>query len=133
MIDVKSGLDKNMIDKDKYPQTAEIENRCVQVIADLWHSRDAARTLGCSTTGSSEAALLGGLALKWRWRKNRWKSGKPAGRPNLICGLAQICWHKFARMWESGSPSTWQEWVRLTSFTLAVAAFQAVAGGSKVA
>src|SRR5579863_6267794 len=30
--------DKNMIDKDEYPQTAEIEARCVNIIANLWNS-----------------------------------------------------------------------------------------------
>jgi glutamate decarboxylase len=79
-------IDKNMIDKDEYPQTAEIESRCVHVLADLWHSPDAGSTIGCSTTGSSEAAMLGGLALKWQWRKRRLASGKPVDRPNLVCG-----------------------------------------------
>jgi glutamate/tyrosine decarboxylase-like PLP-dependent enzyme len=31
-------IDKNMIDKDEYPQTAEIEMRCVHMLADLWHA-----------------------------------------------------------------------------------------------
>ena len=61
-------IDKNMCDKDEYPQTAEIESRCVHILADLWNSPAASNAIGCSTTGSSEAALLGGLALKWRWR-----------------------------------------------------------------
>jgi len=60
--------DKNMIDKDEYPQTAAIEERCVHMLADLWNSPETATTIGCSTTGSSEAAMLGGLALKWNWR-----------------------------------------------------------------
>ena len=47
-------IDKNMIDKDEYPQTAEIEGRCVHMLADLWNSPDAANTTGCSTTGPSE-------------------------------------------------------------------------------
>lgn len=93
-------VDKNMIDKDEYPQTAEIESRCVHIIADLWNSPAAANTLGCSTTGSSEAAMLGGLALKWNWRKKMQAAGKPADRPNLICGPVQICWHKFARYFD---------------------------------
>ena len=59
----------DMIDKDEYPQTAEIEARCVHMLADLWNSPDAANTMGCSTTGSSEAAMLGGMAMKWRWRE----------------------------------------------------------------
>ena len=70
-------LDKNMIDKDEYPATAEIENRCVHILAHLWNSPQAATTIGCSTTGSSEAAMLAGLALKWKWRKRR---AKPANR-----------------------------------------------------
>src|SRR5271166_4373613 len=93
-------LDKNMIDKDEYPQMAELESRCVHMLADLWNSPDAANTMGCSTTGSSEAAMLGGLALKWKWRKHREQAGKPADRPNLICGPVQICWHKFARYFD---------------------------------
>ena len=93
-------LDKNMIDKDEYPQTAEIEARCVHMLADLWHSPDAANTMGCSTTGSSEAAMLGGLAMKWRWRDRLKAAGKPVDKPNLVCGPVQICWHKFARYWD---------------------------------
>lgn len=93
-------IDKNMIDKDEYPQTAEIESRCVRMLADLWNAPDAANTKGCSTTGSSEAAMLGGLALKTRWRRKNRQPSKPGGRPNLICGPVQICWHKFARYFD---------------------------------
>lgn len=93
-------IDKNMIDKDEYPQTAEIEKRCVAMLADLWHSPDPENTMGCSTTGSSEAAMLGGLALKWQWRKRQAAAGKPTDKPNLICGPVQICWHKFARYFD---------------------------------
>ncbi len=92
--------DKNMIDKDEYPQTAEIEGRCVHMLADLWHSPHASDTIGCSTTGSSEAAMLGGLALKWRWRKRQQAAGRPADKPNMICGPVQICWEKFARYFD---------------------------------
>lgn len=92
--------DKNMIDKDEYPQMAEIERRCVHMLADLWNSPKAANTAGCSTTGSSEAAMLGGLAMKWRWRKRRRATGQPSDRPNMICGPVQICWHKFARYFD---------------------------------
>ncbi len=93
-------IDKNMIDKDEYPQTAEIENRCVHILADLWNSPQSAETIGCSTTGSSEAAMLGGLALKWKWREKRQKLGKSTDKPNLITGPVQICWHKFARYFD---------------------------------
>ena len=93
-------IDKNMIDKDEYPQTAELEARCVHMLADLWNSPHANTTMGCSTTGSSEAAMLGGLALKWQWRKRRKAEGKSTERPNMICGHVQICWHKFARYFD---------------------------------
>jgi glutamate decarboxylase len=93
-------IDKNMIDKDEYPQSAEIEARCVHMLADLWHSPDAANTTGCSTTGSSEAAMLSGMAMKWRWREKMRVAGKPTDKPNMITGPVQICWHKFARYWD---------------------------------
>ena len=93
-------LDKNMIDKDEYPQTAEIESRCVHMLAHLWNSPDADNTIGCSTTGSSEAAMLGGLAMLRRWRAKRKAEGKPFDKPNLVTGPVQICWHKFTRYWD---------------------------------
>ncbi|MFJ7884263.1 glutamate decarboxylase [Pseudomonas sp. NPDC096917] len=93
-------IDKNMIDKDEYPQSAELENRCVHMLADLWHSPDAASTLGTSTVGSSEACMLGGLAALWRWRAVRKAAGKSTSTPNMVCGPVQVCWHKFARYWD---------------------------------
>jgi len=92
-------LDKNMVDKDEYPQTAAIEERCVHMLADLWNA-PSADTIGCSTTGSSEAAMLGGMAMKWRWRAKRRAEGKSTDKPNLVCGPVQICWEKFARYWD---------------------------------
>ncbi len=91
---------KNMIDKDEYPQTAAIEERCVHMLADLWNSHSSKTTLGTSTTGSSEAAMLGGLAMLWNWRKKNKALGKPTDRPNIVTGAVQICWHKFARYWD---------------------------------
>jgi glutamate decarboxylase len=93
--------DKNIIDKDEYPQTAEIEARCVNILADLWGSPDADSATGCSTTGSSEAAMLAGMALKWRWRDRQRAAGKLVDRPNLVMGAnVQVCWEKFCRYWE---------------------------------
>jgi glutamate decarboxylase len=92
-------LDKNMIDKDEYPQTAELEMRCVNMLSRLWHGPD--QGVGCSTTGSSEAAMLGGLALKRRWQRRRAAEGKPADKPNLVMGInVQVCWEKFANYWD---------------------------------
>jgi glutamate decarboxylase len=94
-------FDKNMIDKDEYPQTAEIELRCVNMIARLWNAPKGAAATGCSTIGSSEAAMLGGMALKWQWRYRRQKEGKPTDKPNLVMGInVQVCWEKFCRYWE---------------------------------
>ncbi len=103
---------KNMIDKDEYPQTAELERRCVSILAHLWHAPAAVgvdaengqadSATGCSTTGSSEAAMLGGLALLWRWRARR-PSGEAAAaeRPNIVMGAnVQVCWEKFCRYWQ---------------------------------
>ncbi len=95
--------DKNMIDKDEYPQTARIESHCVNILADLWHApeSDSGSATGCSTTGSSEAAMLAGMAMKWRWRKRREAEGKPTDKPNLIAGAnVQVCWEKFMRYWD---------------------------------
>src|SRR5580658_7236873 len=79
---------------------AEPEVRCVSMLADLWHSPDAVSTVGTSTTGSSEAAMLGGLALQRQWRRRQQAAGQPADRPNLVTGPVQICWHKFTRYWD---------------------------------
>jgi glutamate decarboxylase len=93
--------DKNMIDKDEYPQTAEFERRCVNIIGRLWHAPEDVDVTGTSTTGSSEAAMLGGMALKWRWRDRMKAAGKPADKPNLVMGVnVQVCWDKFCRYWE---------------------------------
>ncbi len=93
--------DKNMIDKDEYPQTAEIEARCVNILSSMWNSPDHEQATGCSTTGSSEACMLGGLALKWRWREKMRQAGKPTDKPNLVMGInVQVCWEKFCRYWD---------------------------------
>src|SRR6476619_5801500 len=94
-------FDKNMVDKDEYPQTAEIEERCVRMLGDLWHAPDAAESVGTSTTGSSEGCMLGGLALKRRWQHARREAGQPADRPNIVMGgNVQVVWEKFANYWD---------------------------------
>ncbi|QPG68179.1 MULTISPECIES: glutamate decarboxylase [Mycobacteriaceae] len=97
-------FDKNMIDKDEYPATAAIESRCVSMVADLFHAEDLrdddpASACGVSTIGSSEAVMLAGLALKWRWRE---KVGDWNGRtPNLVMGAnVQVVWEKFCRYFD---------------------------------
>ncbi|MHB1739165.1 MAG: glutamate decarboxylase [Actinomycetes bacterium] len=93
--------DKNMIDKDEYPQTAAIETRCWRMLAALWHAPDPAQAIGTSTIGSSEASMLGGLALKRRWQHARAAAGRPADKPNLVLSSAvQVCWEKFCNFWD---------------------------------
>ncbi|MCG2801064.1 MAG: glutamate decarboxylase [Cellulomonas sp.] len=94
-------FDKNMVDKDEYPQTAAIETRCAAILADLWHAADPESTIGTSTVGSSEAAMLGGLALKRRWQQSRRAAGLSTERPNLVMSSAvQVCWEKFCTYFE---------------------------------
>ncbi|MFG2154951.1 glutamate decarboxylase [[Kitasatospora] papulosa] len=93
--------DKNMIDKDEYPRTAELERRCVAMLADLWNAPDPASTVGCSTTGSSEACMLAGMALKRRWSARNADRYPATARPNLVMGVnVQVCWEKFCTFWE---------------------------------
>jgi len=76
----------------------------VSILADLWNAPDPQAAVGCSTTGSSEACMLGGLALKRRWMReprnaDRYASGQ--ARPNLVMGInVQVCWEKFCNFWE---------------------------------
>ncbi|MFD7707502.1 glutamate decarboxylase [Streptomyces sp. NPDC059786] len=92
--------DKNMIDKDEYPRTAELERRCVAMLAELWNAPDPSEVIGCSTTGSSEACMLAGLALKRRWAQRN-ADRYPGARPNLVMGVnVQVCWEKFCTFWE---------------------------------
>ena len=94
-------FDKNMIDKDEYPRTAALERRCVRMLAGPWHAPEPRSAPGCSTTGSSEACMLAGLALKRRWQRARRSAGERADRPNLVMGAnVQVCWEKFAAYWD---------------------------------
>lgn len=94
-------FDKNMIDKDEYPHTAELEMRCVSILSHLWNAPDPHNSIGCSTTGSSEAAMLAGLAMKRRWQHKRKAEGKPIDKPNIVMGInVQVCWEKFANYWD---------------------------------
>jgi glutamate decarboxylase len=101
-------FDKNMIDKDEYPATAAIEQRCVCMVADLFHAEhlkddDPMSAIGVSTVGSSEAVMLGGLAMSWRWRKKvgDGKNGWKTRTPNLVLGSnVQVVWEKFCRYFD---------------------------------
>ncbi len=92
-------FDKNLIDKDEYPRTAAIEDRCVHMVSDLFHAPEPG--VGASAIGSSEAVMLAGMALKWRWRQRRRAQGKRTDQPKLILGTnVQVVWEKFCRYWD---------------------------------
>lgn len=96
-----ASFDKNMIDKDEYPQTAAIEENCWHMLANLWNAPDAEKSIGTSTIGSSEACMLGGLAFKRRWQQARRAAGKDASSPNLVMSAAvQVCWEKFCNYFD---------------------------------
>ncbi|MDX2400435.1 glutamate decarboxylase [Microbacterium algeriense] len=97
----ESSFDKNMIDKDEYPQTAAIEDNCWHMLANLRNAPDASRSIGTSTIGSSEACMLGGLAFKRRWQLARRAAGKDTSSPNLVMSSAvQVCWEKFCNYFD---------------------------------
>ncbi|KAL9126361.1 MAG: hypothetical protein Q9217_004579 [Psora testacea] len=97
-------LPKNFIDYEEYPQTADIQNRCVSMIARMFHaptSSDDENSMGTSTVGSSEAIMLGTLAMKKRWQNKRKAAGKDYSKPNIVMNSAvQVCWEKAARYFE---------------------------------
>ena len=96
-------LEKNAIDKDEYPMTADLENRCVSMIGDLWHADSAEQPMGTSTVGSSEACMLGGLGMLFRWKEQCAARGVDyhTRRPNLVISSGyQVCWEKFCRYWD---------------------------------
>src|SRR4249919_3418435 len=96
---IAASLHRNFIDHAEYPRTAEIEQRCIRMLAHLFNA--PGETTGARTQGSSEAIMLGALALKWQWRKRREAAGKPTDRPNLIFGGdVHVVWEKFCRYFD---------------------------------
>ncbi|RVW02032.1 glutamate decarboxylase [Rhodococcus xishaensis] len=99
-------FDKNLIDKDEYPATSAIEQRCVNMVAALFNApglsdTDPGAATGVSTIGSSEAVMLAGLAMKWRWRQAREGAGRDASKPKLVMGSnVQVVWEKFCRYFD---------------------------------
>ncbi|KAF4121674.1 glutamate decarboxylase [Geosmithia morbida] len=97
---MQEALPKNFIDYEEYPQCAEIQNRCVNMIGDLFHA-PTGDAIGTSCVGSSEAIMLAVLAMKRRWRLRRESEGKPFDKPNIVMSSAvQVCWEKAARYFE---------------------------------
>ena len=78
---IVESLNKNYVDQDEYPRTTVIQERCVNMLARLYHTPHDAEAVGTGTVGSSEAIMLAGLAAKWRWRRaGRRRGSRPTGR-----------------------------------------------------
>jgi glutamate decarboxylase len=96
---IGENLYRNFIDHAEYPISAEVEQRCVRMLADLYNA--PGETTGCRTQGSSEAIMLGALSLKWKWKQRRERESKPVDKPNLIYGRdVHVVWDKFCRYFD---------------------------------
>ena len=96
---IAENLHRNFIDHAEYPISAEIEQRCVRMLADLFNAPGP--TTGCRTQGSSEAIMLGALSLKWKWKERRQAANLPTDRPNLVFGGdVHVVWEKFCRYFD---------------------------------
>ncbi|MGH8988152.1 MAG: glutamate decarboxylase [Acidimicrobiales bacterium] len=96
---IADNLHRNFIDHAEYPRTAEIEQRCIRMLADLFHA--PGETTGARTQGSSEAVMLGALSFKWNWRQRRTAAGLPTTSPNLVFGGdVHVVWEKFCRYFD---------------------------------
>lgn len=98
-----SSINKNYVDMDEYPITTELQNRCVNMIAHLFHAPlgESETAVGVGTVGSSEAIMLAGLAFKRKWQNKMRDANKPYDKPNIVTGAnVQVCWEKFSRYFE---------------------------------
>lgn len=96
---IAENLHRNFIDHAEYPISAEIEQRCIRMLADLFHAPGP--TTGCRTQGSSEAIMLGALSLKWKWKERREAAHLSTDRPNLVFGGdVHVVWEKFCRYFD---------------------------------
>ncbi|MHB8360981.1 MAG: glutamate decarboxylase [Thermoplasmataceae archaeon] len=98
---IMENLHKNFIDHFEYPQVEVIEERTVNILANLYNIPEKNDFIGTSTIGSSESIMLGLLAHKWNWKHRRIKENKPYDRPNIIFGGdTHVSWDKFARYFD---------------------------------
>jgi glutamate decarboxylase len=95
---------KNIIDHEEYPKSVEIEHRCLNILADLFHSPISNGTptaVGTACIGSSEAIMLAVLAMKKKWQNNRRAQGKEFSKPNIIMSTGvQLCWKKASKYFD---------------------------------
>ena len=92
----------NYIDETEYPRVAVMCGRCINMVANMWHTPEKGDwKTGAVGIGSSEACMLGGVAAWLRWRERRKAEGKPYDKPNLVMSSAyQVVWEKFCQLWQ---------------------------------
>ena len=92
----------NYIDETEYPRVAVMCGRCINMVANMWHTPEKGDwKTGAVGIGSSEACMLGGVAAWLRWREHRKAEGKPYDKPNLVMSTAyQVVWEKFCQLWQ---------------------------------
>ncbi|KAJ5954299.1 hypothetical protein N7501_008578 [Penicillium viridicatum] len=82
---------------EEYPSLADFREKCVSMLANLWNAPSG--FFGAATTGSSEAVLLGGLAMKRQWQLQH--PSHLNSRPNVLIGAnAHICVNKVANYFD---------------------------------
>lgn len=99
---MNEAININYIDETEYPRVAVMNGKCINIIANLWHSPEQAKwKAGALGIGSSEACMLGGISAWLRWRKRRQQEGKPYDKPNFVISSGyQIVWEKFSQLWQ---------------------------------
>jgi glutamate decarboxylase len=92
-------VNKNLVDFDEYPATQAIHARCISILADLWKIPKGCKAIGTATTGSSEAIMLGGLAMKKRWQVRSWLPtmfSTFASYSSFRLGKDEGCWEEYS-------------------------------------
>jgi len=112
---ISENLGKNYIDTEVYGRTAEIEQRCVKTLLDLYQAPypmlsaeqlalnkgDKKSSWGTLAIGSSEALMLCALSHKRRWMDARKEQGLSTERPCIVLGSdVHITWVKFAEYFD---------------------------------
>lgn len=99
---MNENINVNYIDETEYPRVAVMCQKCINIMANLWHSPDTNKwKAGALAIGSSEACMLGGIAAWLRWRERRKAAGKPYDKPNFVISAGyQVVWEKFATLWQ---------------------------------
>eukprot|EP01025_Chloroclados_australasicus_P008035 TRINITY_DN12763_c1_g1_i1.p2 TRINITY_DN12763_c1_g1~~TRINITY_DN12763_c1_g1_i1.p2 ORF type:complete len:494 (-),score=65.96 TRINITY_DN12763_c1_g1_i1:429-1910(-) len=94
-------LNVNFIDADQYGSSTEIHNRCLAMLAHLYHHPTPQNPVGTAAVGSSEAIMLCALAMKKKWQQARRNEGKSTEKPNLVMGYnVQVCWEKYCKYFD---------------------------------